>query len=123
MSAENPNQEGQLDIDLGTTGEAKGVTEKGNDFVPVTSAAVMARFIVEWHQHCMAMVEQMRQIPDGQQMTIENAASGEEKNLQLTGDLHIAFIAGLNTAAQLFAQMPIVTETVEETAPSDAKPH
>ena len=130
--SDDKSQEGQpLDIDLAEE-EGKDITGNGNDFVPVSSVAVFARFITEWHSRAMAAAEHMGQIPDGQLMEFQNAETGENKSLVLTGEKHIAFIAGLNTAAQLFAQLPIVMQTLPadevaepaaDAAPADAKIH
>lgn len=71
-----------------------------------------------WHGNKMKTVLHMAAVPEGVSLEITDDATGQARDLVLTGDVHKALVLGIKMAASQFKQLPFGA-TIEE-APADA---
>lgn len=93
---------GLADVDVNTTTKAPEQVH----LVQIETIPQFAGFIGNWHAAKMAMLQHWLTIPDGAAITVSDTEGGSEKEIILTGDVLLAFQAGILTGLNEFEQLP-----------------
>lgn len=94
-------------------------SSKGDDdLVRITNVDVFAAHFVAWHERNKAFVDQVMEVPEGQEVEVK-MPDGSSKSIKLEGDNLFAFKTGISVVMSVFGNLPFKAIPKE---PENAKP-